>query len=153
MLKNNEVRRLFAHLQKQIDDKNLLAEIEDNLLSEDGNEIIREPEFLQYFSQVVLSITINKTVWTLNIIPYTRLRLIQRNITQQAIINLFTSFVEICEAKSETVTVGAHTIFDKSMTLRIDVDEISDEKGFAHTVTVFVGKGNTEHTISINTEQ
>jgi hypothetical protein len=153
MLKNNEVRRLIAHLRKQINEETLLSEIENNLFSEDGNELIREPEFLQYFSETFISIAINKTDWTIKIIPYTQMRMVQRSLNQQKITNLFTRFIEICEAKSETITIGAYTIFDKSMTLRIDVDEISDEKGVAHTVTVFVGKGNTENTISINTEQ
>jgi hypothetical protein len=130
-----------------------LAEFEDILFSKDGSDIIREPEFLQYFSQTVISITINKTAWTLKIIPYTHLRMVQRSINQQKIINLFIRFVEICATKGETIIIGAYTIFDKSMTLRIDVDEISDEIGFAHTITVFVGKENTANTISINTEK
>ncbi len=110
MLKHNEVRRLIAHLQKHIDDELLLAQIEDNLFSEDGNEIIREPEFLQYFSQTIIALLINKTVWTLKIIPYTYLRMVQRGIGQQQIAEIFTRFVEVCDSKSETIIVGSYTI-------------------------------------------
>jgi aminoglycoside/choline kinase family phosphotransferase len=48
MLKDIEVRRIISYLSKILEEQEL-AEIEDILRSEDGVEVIREPDFLQFF--------------------------------------------------------------------------------------------------------
>ena len=153
MLKDNEIRRLLSYLRAQINDENLLATIEDEMRGEYGEEIIREPELLRYFPLSVAEIRIAGTIWHLKIIPYTALRMTQRGINREQVTALFTRFVEFCNGVNETISVGAYTIFSKSLTLRIDVDTVSDIGGEAHTVTVFFGKGNVEQTIVIDFEQ
>ena len=153
MLKDSEIRRLLSYLRTKITDESLLAAIEGEIRGEDGEDIIREPEFLRYFPLSVAEIKIDGIVWHLKIIPYTALRMMQRGIDREKVISLFTRFVEFCKAGGEILNVGAYTIFSKSLTLRIDVDEVSDIGGQAHTVTVFLGKGNAEQTIVIDFEQ
>ena len=153
MLKDNEIRRLLSYLRAQIKDENLLAAIEDEMRGEDGEDIIREPEFLRYFPLSVTKIEIDGIIWHLKIIPYTALRMTQRGINREKVIALFRRFVEFCKASDEIISVGAYTIFSKSLTLRIDVDKVSDIGGEAHTVTVFFGKGKAEQTIVIDFEQ
>ncbi len=153
MLKDNEIRRLLSYLRARIKDENLLAAIEDELRGEDSEKIIREPEFVRYFPQNIAELKINETIWHLKIIPYTVLRMTQRGVNQEKVIALFTRFVEFCKISGEIISVGAYTIFSKSLTLRIDVDKVSDIGGEAHTVTIFFGKGNTAQTIVINFEQ
>jgi hypothetical protein len=56
----------------------------------------------------------------------------------------------VCRQDADTTAVGTTALpnqLRKNITLRIDVDKVSDEIGEAHTVTVFVGIGNTENTI------
>jgi hypothetical protein len=153
MLKDFEIRRFLGYLRTQAIDNEQLLVIEDELRSEIGNEIIREPEFLRNFKTEIIEFE----NWELKIIPYTKMRMIQRGITLQTIINLFSRFIEKCESNNDLITLGAYTIFgkfnNKQITLRLDVDSISDEKGEAHTVTVFVGSGNTENTFLIALEQ
>lgn len=152
MLKDIEIRRFISYLSSIIGE-NEIAVIEDDLRSEDGAEIIREPDFLKFFATDILEIKTDEVFWQLKIIPYTNLRMIQRGIKREIVELLFTKFLQ----KVENVTVGAYTIYgkakDRKITLRIDVDNISDEEGKAHTVTVFVGSGDTNETISVLIDQ
>lgn len=153
-LRNEEIRRLIGYLRKIVDEEKLVA-IEEEIRGADGAEFIREPEFLTYFSFEMVEIE----NWRLRIIPYTTMRMIQRGIGQEAVINLFRQFIEFCQKTDEVIIVGAYTLFGKvktirkAITLRIDVDKISDETGEAHTVTVFVGSGNAENTIFLSLAQ
>jgi hypothetical protein len=153
MLKDFEIRRLLNYLRTQVIDNEQLLIIEEDLRSEIGNEIIREPEFLRNFRTEIIEFE----NWKLKIIPYTKMRMIQRGIALQTVTNLFIRFIDKCESNNDLITVGAYTIFGKfnkkQITLRLDVDRISDEKGEAHTVTIFVGIGNTENTFLIALEQ
>jgi len=68
------------------------------------------------------------------------------------IVSLFQRFLEYCKMNQEVIIVGAYSIFGRpmpnapSLTLRLDIDEIKEISGKAHTVTVFVGRGNTDNT-------
>jgi hypothetical protein len=79
--------------------------------------------------------------------------MIQRGIKKETIEFLFTQFLQ----KVEIFTLGAYTIHgkvkDRKITLRIDIDNISDEEGKAHTVTVFIGSGDSSETISVLIDQ
>ncbi len=85
--------------------------------------------------------------------------MIQRGITRETVVNFFKRFVEFSRDNGEIIIVGAYSILGKPdsksklITLRIDVDEVSEEKGAAHVVTVFVGSGNVEDTLFITLEQ
>lgn len=154
-----EVRRLLAYLKNRIADREQLSIIEDELRGEDGTDFLREPEFLPYFSASNVELVVDNASWQLRIIAYTNMRMIQRGISQEIVVDIFKRFVEFCRENHEIIIVGAYTIFSKSatqnkpLTLRIDVDAISDDEGKAHTVTVFVGSGNTEETVFITLEQ
>ncbi len=154
-LRDDEIRRLLAYLRRQISDAEQLAEIEDELKSEFGAEVLREPEILVYFKAQKIEITFNEVFWILRVIPYTSLRLVQRGISLEAITILFKKFLEYCAENEEIITVGAYTIFGRPspvnnlITLRLDVDEIEENQGKAHTVTVFVGRGDTQNTVEI----
>ncbi len=153
MLKDFEIRRLPGYLRTQGIDNEQLILIEDDLRSEVGNEIIREPEFLRDFTTEIIEFE----NWQLKVIPYTKMRMIQRGIALETVTNLFNRFIDKCVTNNDLITVGAYTIFGKfnrkRITLRLDIDKISDEKGEAHTVTIFVGSGNTENTFLIALEQ
>jgi hypothetical protein len=79
--------------------------------------------------------------------------MIQRGISQETIETFFTKFIQ----KVEIISIGAYTIFgkvqDRKITLRLDIDYVSDIKGEGHTVTVFVGSGDTRETISVLIDQ
>ena len=153
-LRDDEIRRLLKFLHKQIKDSEKLAFIEDELRSDFGAEFLREPEILTYFSAETVSISNLSETWKLKIIPYTQMRMTQRGIKRDEIINLFERFLKHCETENEIISVGAYTIFGKSnvnnfhITLRIDVDNIEENE--AHTVTVFIGRGDATQTTKVN---
>jgi hypothetical protein len=148
-----EIKRLLKFLRKQINDTEKLAEIEDELRSDYGTEYLREPEIVSFFQRETLYI---RKIWKLKIISYTQMRMVQRGIGEDEIIGLFERFLDYCEIREILVTVGAYTIVGKlenrknPVTLRIDVDEIGEKSNKAHTVTVFVGQGETSETFEIN---
>jgi hypothetical protein len=151
-LKDEEIRRFISFL-KDIVNEEVLSAIEGELRNEDREDFIREPEFLSYFSTRFVEIE----NWRLRIIPYTQMRMIQRGIKISLVVEIFRRFIEYCRANNEIITVGAYSILKKiekkTVTLRIDVDEINDNSGEAHTVTVFIGYGDTENTIFLSLEQ
>ena len=70
-----------GYLRTQGIDNEQLILIEDDLRSEVGNEIIREPEFLRDFTTEIIEFE----NWQLKVIPYTKMRMIQRGITSQTV--------------------------------------------------------------------
>ncbi len=149
-LRDDGVRRLLGYLRQQIQDNERLAYLEDELRSEYGTEFLREPEMTACFPAEMVSFEISETIWRLRIIGYTRLRMTQRGIHLETVTALFSRFVEHCRASGQLIAVGPYTIYSRPMTLRIDIDAISDEQGQAHTVTVFVGHGDSSGTEEIN---
>ena len=151
-LKVEEIRRLVSYLRNFVDDEKLSV-IEEDLQSEISGVIVREPEFLEYFPTNLVEIE----NWQLKIIPYTAMRMIQRGVKLESVVNIFRRFIDYYKSNDEIITVGKYSILDrvnkKTITLRIDIDEITDETGEAHTVTVFFGYGNTENTIFLSLEQ
>ncbi|MGH9947057.1 MAG: hypothetical protein ACRD6X_07665 [Pyrinomonadaceae bacterium] len=151
-LRDEEIRRLLSYFRDRIQAVDKLSALEDELTDEFGAEYLREPQILSYFSEQKIEIDFNKTKWVLRIIPYTSLRLIQRGIKVEMVKNLFLRFLEYCESNNEVIIPGAYSIFGRPtsqtplMTLRMDVDEIDETSGKAHTVTIFVGRGNMENT-------
>ncbi len=95
-LRDDEIRRLLKFLREQIQDAEKLAFIEDELHSDFGAEFLREPEILSYFPIETISILKPETIWKLKIISYTRMRMTQRGIKREEIINLFERFLKFC---------------------------------------------------------
>ncbi len=153
-LRDVEIRRLLKFLREQIENAEKFAFIEDELRSDFGAEFLREPEILNYFPTEIVSIKNKTETWNLKIIPYTKMRMMQRGIKREEIVNLFERFLDFCRFENELITIGGYTIFGKSnsgnspVTLRIDVDNVEENK--AHTVTVFIGRGDTTQTTEIN---
>lgn len=102
---------------------------------------------LTYFPEQPEEITATSAKWVLRIIPYTHMRMVQRGIKQATVTALFQRFIESCATSGEIITTGHYTIFGRPtprislITLRADVDLIVDTGGHAHTVTIFVGRG------------
>ncbi len=154
-LADAEIRRLIKFLREQVDAENL-AFIEDEMRSEFGLEFLRESDIHSYFPNKIIEISVSEIVWKLKIISYTRMRMTQRGIGEEEIIALFESFLRHCTNENQTITVGAYTIYGKptprgaALTLRIDVDETDENENRAHTVTIFVGRGEAAQTEEIN---
>lgn len=154
-LREEEIRRLLSYFRQRIQDIDRLAEIEDELQGEYAQEFLREPEALAYFPEQPEEITAANAKWVLRIIPYTHMRMVQRGIKQAAVTALFRRFIEFCATSGEIITVGHYTIFGRPtprsslITLRADVDLVVDTGGQAHTVTIFVGRGEVEGTTEI----
>lgn len=156
VLPDNQIRCLLKYLRGQIQDSEKLSVIEDELRGEFGTQFLREPKILSYFPSEIIEILTDEIIWKLKIIPYTRMRMTQRGISQTEIVRLFERFLEFCAGEKQIIIIGAYTIFGKAnprgstITLRIDVDEIRRKEGKAHTVTVFVGRGDTTQTLEIS---
>jgi hypothetical protein len=113
-LRSDEIRRLTAYLKKQINDAELFNAIEGELRGEEATELLREPEILSYFSESVVEIEVDKMKWRLRIIRYSHLRMIQRGISRDTVVNFFKRFVEFSRDNGEIIIVGAYSILGKS---------------------------------------
>ena len=155
-LPDAEVRRLIKFLRGEIEDFEKLSVIEDELRGECGAEFLRESEIISYFQTEIFEILEPEMIWKLKIIAYTRLRMTQRGIDVKEIVTLFEKFLRYCADRNQIIAVGAYTIFGRAktrnspLTLRIDIDEIEERESKAHTVTIFIGRGNADQTVEIN---
>ncbi|MGQ0763975.1 MAG: hypothetical protein ACT4OT_18445 [Acidobacteriota bacterium] len=93
--------------------------------------------------------------WHLRFIPHALLRMVQRGISLKAVADLFRRFVEAFSASELIIVTGPYTIFGRTeprgklITLRADVDVVTDESGQAHAVTVLVGWAYDVETIAV----
>lgn len=151
LLRREEVRRLLRYLHERIEDQDQLAQIEDELSGEFAEEFIREPEILAWFPQLSDEFVVGTTTWKLRVIPHAHLRIIQRGMKFSDVSALFRLFLETFSAASEVVTVGGYIISGRPraramrITVRVDVDSITDEFGQSHVVTVYLGRGDSEN--------
>ena len=150
-LRREEVRRLIKYLRDQIQDRDRLAQIEDELSGDFAEEFIREPELLELFPQLNDEFVVATTRWRLRIIPHAHLRMIQRGIKLLDVAGLFRRFLETFSGGGELITVGGYVISGHPkvraarITLRVDVDSITDELGHSHVVTLYLGRGDSEN--------
>ena len=140
-LRDDEVRRLISYLRKQTDDLEALAAIEDELRDDEAEDFLRAPEILTYFPALTEAVTCLDKTWQLLVLPHAHLRMVQRGVKKQAVVDIFSRFIEYCAAEGELITIGTYAIYDQaaSITLRIDVDSIAEAGGNSHVVTVFSG--------------
>ncbi len=96
ILRDDEIRRLLKFLNSQIPNKEKLALIENELRGDFGAEILREPEFLNYFPAMLTEFVFDEMQWKLRVIPYTKMRMVQRGIRLGAVKLLFTHFLKFC---------------------------------------------------------
>jgi len=88
-LRDEEIRRLLSYLTEKIQNKEKLAEIEDELKSEFGAEFLREPEIITFFSEQNIELNFDETNWNLRIISYTLLQMTQRGISLNSVSELY----------------------------------------------------------------
>ena len=154
-LRDDEVRRLLKHLRRRVDDDAPLAEIEEELRSEFGEEFLREPDLLTYFPELSDEFVAADMRWNLRVIPHAHLRMVQRGIKQVDLSALFRRFVETYVAAEQVLTVGPYTICGRLksraviVTVRADIDSITDVSGQSHGVTIYIGRSTGEDTVDI----
>ncbi len=151
LLRREEVLRLLKYLRERIEDQDQLAQIEDELSGEFAEEFIREPEILALFPQLSDEFIVADTRWKLRVIPHAHLRMIQRGKKLSDVSALFRRFLESSLVAGDVIVVGAYVITGRPrargarMTLRVDVDSVSDESGQSHVVTMYLGQGDSEN--------
>lgn len=89
-----EARRLLSYLRNRVADIETLAHIEDELRGEYADEFLREPELLAWFPPLHEEIEINGAIWLLRVIPHAHLRMVQRGIKIETLLNIFQRFVQ-----------------------------------------------------------
>ncbi len=145
-LRDDQVRRLLAHLRRQITDAKQLAEIEDMLGSDEAEEFLREPELLHYFPALSEEFLLESVTWRLRIIPHAHLRIVQRGLSVHSVVQMFRRFLKFNAGQDVLITPGAYTVTgrpaprERLVTLRIDVSEVAEDEGKAHIVTVIIGR-------------
>lgn len=144
-LRDDEIKRLLAYLRVMVEDEETLASIEDVLRSDEATEYLREPEILAYFPALTETLGIAAVRWSLRVISHAHLRSVQRGISTSTIASLFRRFVEFSGQQNVTLTTGNYAVTARPaprlrpVTIRFDVDNVSDTQGAAHVVTVVVG--------------
>ncbi len=144
-----EVRRLLSYLKQFIDDENL-AEIEDELRGDYAEEFLREPDLLQFFPELLEEFSASGKNWKLRVIPHAHLRMVQRGIKLTDVSIFFRSFVKLYEVSGKTIFIGHYALYGRLklrnifVTVRVDLDEVTDVEGLGHIVTVHIGRGNAE---------
>lgn len=145
-LRQEEIRRLLSHLRQRISDADLLAQIEDELRSDDGEEFLRKPEMLVHFPALAESLTAGGLQWQLRVIPHAHLRMVQRGVKPDSVKSLFRRFVENSIVSGEVIPPGPYTVAgrperrSRRISLRVDVDLVTDIAGEAHVVTLFLNR-------------
>lgn len=149
-LRDAEIRRLISYLRQHLGDESSLAGIEDMLRGEEAQEYLREPEILAYFPEVAEDFDVGEMRWRLRVIPHARLRSVQRGISTLSIVGLFRRFVEWSQQQGAIIAVGTYAISGRipshkgRVTLRADVDEITQGEATAHIVTIVIGATEAE---------
>jgi hypothetical protein len=150
-----EVRRLLSYSKQYIDNEDL-AGIEDELRGDYAEEYLREPDLLKFFPELNEEILAAQKNFKLRVIPHAHLRMVQRGVKLGDLIVLFRSFIESYSAKGETIVIGHYALYGylKSrklfITLRVDIDAITDVTGEAHVVTIYMGRGNNEGILEVD---
>lgn len=150
-----EIRRLLSYLSPLIDDERLTA-IEDELRGDEAEELLREPELLEFFPELTLPVLAAGAEWRMRVIPHAHLRMVQRGVKSEDVSDMFRAFAELQKLRDEVIFAGHYAVYGRLrarkifITLRIDIDKIHDEVGEGHVVTVYLGRGNTEDSIEID---
>lgn len=145
-LRDDEVRRLLAHLRQHVGEGERLAEIEDLLRSDEADEYVRGPELFEFFPQVDEELSIRGGQWVLRIIPHAHLRMVQRGLSLRSAGEMLQGYIEYCHAEDQVISIGNKIITDTRarrrapVTWRVEVDEVKDDGGRAHVVTVVIGR-------------
>lgn len=149
-----EVRRLLSHIKDYVDGE-VLEEIEDELRGDDAEEYLREPDLLEFFPEIFDEFSTAGKNWKLRVIPHAHLRMVQRGVKLNDASAFLHSFANLYFVQEQSLFTGHYSIYGRIkarnlyVTIRIDVDLITNVKGEAHVVTVHLGRGNTEGMIKV----
>jgi hypothetical protein len=155
LLRHDEVLRLLKHLRGYIDDEEHLAEIEEELRGEFAEELLNDPCLLRYFPELFDEFAVAGMLWRVRVISHAHLRMVQRGIRQSEVSALFLRFVEAYTSTEQVLTTGPYTFYGRLksramlVTVRADVDCVTDDSGQSHVVTIYIGRGDTEDTIDV----
>jgi hypothetical protein len=144
-LRDDEVRRLVSYLRPLVSDEEL-ARIEDILRSDEGAEYLLTDALLVYFPLVSLELGIDERSWQVRILPHAHLRMVQRGVSTHDMEDLLIRFVKTCQMRGELIIEDYHGIVGRtprhaSVTLRVAVEEISEQAGRVRVITVHGGRG------------
>jgi hypothetical protein len=106
-LRNDEIRRLLSYLHKQVTEIELFAALEEELLGEESEAFLREPELLVYFPTRQQQIVLADDVWSLQITQHAHLRMVQRGIKMPVVGEIFSRFVEYFKTESQEILPDA----------------------------------------------
>lgn len=154
-LRHEEVLRLLKHLRRCIDSEEQLAEIEEELRGEFVEEILSDSRLLRYFPELSDEFTAANVLWKLRIISHAHLRMVQRGIKQADVSALFRQFVETYTATEQVLIIGPYTFCGRlksramMVTVRADIDRITDDSGQSHVVTIYIGRDGSDDTIDV----
>ncbi len=150
-----EVRRLLSYLKQYADDEKLM-EIEDELRGDEAEEFLREPDLLKFFPELSDEFPGAGKNWRMRVIPHAHLRMVQRGIRLSDASAFFRSLINLYAAEDQSVVIGHYALYgpikprNLFVTVRIDLDMITDVKGAGHVVTVYTGRGNNQGLIEVD---
>jgi hypothetical protein len=150
-----EVRRLLSYLQHYVGDEDL-AEIESELRGDEAEELLRDDDLLEFFPELFDEFVVADKNWKLRVIPHAHLRMVQRGVKLNDVSAFFCSFVELFTAEKQSIFVGHYALYGRIkrrnffVTVRIDLDMVTDVEGIGHVVTVHIGRGNNEGMMEVD---
>jgi hypothetical protein len=154
-LRDDEVKRLIAHLRSLVTEDELRA-IEDQLRSDEGPKRLSRGDLDDFFPQLSFDVRVGSETWVLRIIPHARMRMVQRGVQAEEVTRLFERFIQVSQQRGEVLTLGRYEIIGrvrrgKRLTVRADIDEIETATGKAHVVTVYLGSsGGDESVVNVD---
>lgn len=150
-----EVRRLLSYLKQYVTDE-VLAEIENELRGDEAEEYLREPDLLECFSELSDEFIIAGKKWKMRVIEHAHLRMVQRGVKLNDISVFFRAFAELYYAEEQSIFIGHYALYGRIklrnlfVTVRLDIDLVTDFEGEGHIVTVHIGRGNNEGMINVD---
>ena len=150
-LRDDEIRRLLSYLHKQVSDLETFAALEEEILGDEAEAFLREPDLLVYFPRLSEQIIFAGEVWSVQITQHAHLRMVQRGIKTPAVLEIFTRFVAYFKTEGQAIVPDAYTIYDHatSISLRANIEVVSLAGGESRLVTVLLGRGDTTETIEV----
>lgn len=150
-----EARRLLSYLKHYIGDEDL-AEIESELRGDEAEEFLREPNLLEFFPELSEEFVAADINWKLRAIPHAHLRMVQRGVKLNDVSAFLRSFAELYKAEKQSIIIGHYALYGRIkrrnlfVTVRIDLDMVTDVEGIGHVVTVHIGRGNNEGMMEVD---
>ena len=137
-LRDGEIRRLLSYLHKQIGELEILAALEAELLGDEVEAFLREPDLLVYFTALSEQIVFTDEVWSVRITQHAHLRMVQRGIKTSVVLEIFSRFVEYFKAEGQAIAPDAYTIYDyaTAISLRANIEVVSVAGGESRLITI-----------------